>query len=324
MQLAALALIVPAAGLVQVQAQPRMVVDTLFQDFGSIRSTAQPSHRFQISNAGTSPLEITRVVTACGCTTAVIGQTTVAPGQSTALEVTFHAAGFRGLTRKTVEVFSDDPANPHQTLSFQADVQADITPSAGEVLFLDLGPDVRQKKSFKFTSGNGQPIRVENAELSDAPWLGVATREAGNDLWVDLDLRAKSLPADKLYGTDSITLHVVNPQSSLLNLSVHWERRPPVKASPERVAWAAPAGETLFQSLLLEQPAHKPFRILSARTTNPLLQVTGLSPRPAARQKAMLSFSAAARPGVYAEKVLLTLDTPGHPEFEIRVAASLR
>jgi hypothetical protein len=28
--------------------------------------------------------------------------------------------------------------------------------------------------------------------------------------------------------------------------------------------------------------------------------------------------------GVYDEKAILTLDTPGHPELEIRLAASLR
>ena len=59
-------------------------------------------------------------------------------------------------------------------------------------------------------------------------------------------------------------------------------------------------------------------------TSNPLLTVTGIRPGAAVRQEVQVQFSSKATPGVYDERAFLTLDTPGHPELEIRVAASLR
>jgi Protein of unknown function (DUF1573) len=299
-------------------------VDSLLHDFGPVGSNTQTSHRFKITNAGSAPLQITKVNTPCGCTSSVVGETTVAPGQSTELAVTFNSAGLKGLSRKTVEVISNDPANPSQIFSIQAEVAADITPEAADVLFQDLVPRDRRKQSVKFTTGTGRPIHVVDADLSEAPWLGVATRERDNNLWVDLDLLARRLPAASLSGTDTITLHVLNPLASTVKLSVHWERRAPVVATPVKVAWAEPAGQELSASVRLQSRDHKSFRILSARTTNPLLQVSGISPRASASQAIQLLLSPTAPPGGYEDKVILTLDTPGHPEFEIRVAASLR
>jgi hypothetical protein len=176
----------------------------------------------------------------------------------------------------------------------------------------------------KLRTGTDQAIHLNDVDLSEAPWLGVATREDGKDLWVDFDLLASRLPSSKLFGDDTVSLHVYNPRASVVNLSVHWELRAPIIAKPERVAWFEPAGQDLSTAVQLKSRDHKPFRILSARTTNPLLQVLGISPKAAATQGVQLRLSPAAQPGTYDEKVILVLDTPGHPEFEIRVAVSLR
>jgi hypothetical protein len=123
---------------------------------------------------------------------------------------------------------------------------------------------------------------------------------------------------------DTIALHLLNPRPSIIHLGVRWVRRPPVIASPAQVAWAEPAGQDLRATVLLRQPEHKRFRILSVRTTSPLIQVSPPAKIPAARQQLQFTLSAKAKPGHYDEKVFLVLDTPGHPEFEVRVSAALR
>lgn len=323
MRLAALALFVPALCLAQTQEVPRMALDSLHHDFGRLAPDTQAAHRFTITNAGNAPLVIGPVNPSCGCTSTVVGRQTLAPGESTELEVTFNTAGLKGVARRTVEVRSNDPIEASQTLSIEAEVLGDVLPSTETVLLQDLVPRDRRKVSVKLASATSQAIVVTGVDLSPAPWLGVATREAGKDLYVDFDLLARRLPPGKLYGTDTAALHLNNPRPSVVNLSVRWEVRAPVRATPERVAWAEPAGQELLQPVRLESRAHKPFRILSARTSSPLLQVRDLSPRAAASQTVQLLLSAAALPGVYDERAFLTLDTPGHPEFEIRVAASL-
>ncbi len=323
MRLALLPFLVPAICFAQVQGQPRLSLCEQDYDFGKIGPVQIVTHRFKASNQGSAPLEISRLEPSCGCTSTVVGQQTLAPGESTELEVSFNPAGQRGIVRKTVQVLSNDSAAPSQVLSFQAEVLPGILPPTEEVLFTDLVLKDRRKASVKLASETGQPILLSTVDLSEAPWLGVTTREVDNDLWVDFDLLARRLPASKLSGVDTITLHVANPAPATVKLNVRWERRSPVIAIPERVAWAEPAGRELRADMVLKDRLNRPFRVLSVRTSNPLLRVDGVPPRAAVRQGLQLVLSAEAKPGAYQETAFLTLDTPGHPELEIRVAASL-
>jgi hypothetical protein len=324
MRVALLALCFPVLCLAQSAMQPRLVLPAPHHDFGQVGPDTPVTHRFQATNAGTAMLTISQVKPTCGCTSSVAGKRTLAPGESTELEVTFHPEGSRGLTRKSVAVLSDDPVQPVQTLTFDATVLPAVIASTDQVRFDDLLPTDERKASVKLETGTREPLRLLNVEMSDAPWLGVTTRETGKELWVDLDLLARRLPGDKPNGIDTVTLHLSNPQSSAVTVNVFWEMRAPVITVPARVAWAEPAGKVLRAQVMLEQRQSKPFRILSARTSNPLLQVNILPPTRIGRQGIELLLSSAARPGQYAEKAFLTLDTPGHPEVEVRVSASLR
>jgi hypothetical protein len=207
------------------QGPPRLVPDRLSHDFGQLAPGTRATHRFLLRNAGGAPLTIAKVVPSCGCTSSVVGKTLLAPGESTALDVTFDTTGLRGPAQKSVQVLSDDPANPSLALAFQAEVLAEVLAATDLVRFQDLGPKDRRKASVKLVSTTGQAIHVTDVELSPAPWLGVATREDGEGLWVDLDLLAKRLPPGQRSGTDSIALHLVNPGPSVVQLKVHWIRR---------------------------------------------------------------------------------------------------
>lgn len=317
-------LILLVSSLCWAQGRPKLVLEDPHYDFGTIEGSQVVHHPFKASNGGDAPLTISQLNPSCGCTSTVLGQKTLAPGESTELEVSFNPFGYRGTVQKTVEVVSDDPDAPSQTLTFDADVQAPVLASTQEVFFLDLAPRDRRKATVTLESTTGQPITLRTVDLSEAPWLGVATRELGKVLKVDFDLHARRLPPGRLSGTDTVTLHLVNPTPSQVNLRVTWEQRPPVVFSPARVAWSQPAGQELTTTVTLRSRANLPFRILSARTSHPLLTVTGLSGQAATRQSVQLRLDASAPAAVYAEKAFLTLDTPGHPELAIPVAAVLR
>jgi len=323
MRLVHLALFVPAICLAQTPSQPRLNLPEPSYDFGKIPPGQKVTHRFKATNTGTAPLTITHLNAGCGCTSTVLGQSTLAPGESTELEVSFNPAGLHGPAQKTVQVLSDDPVEPSQTLSFQADVLPPVLPSTEQVWFHDLVRGDRRKASVKLASGNGQPVQVTQVEFSPAPWLGVATREVGNDAWVDFDLLARRLPEARLSGVDTVTLHLANPGPVMVQLKVLWERRSPVVATPEKVAWIEPAGRELRADVLLKARGILPFRILSARTSNPLFKVVGIQSKGGVQQRVQVVLAAEAKAGAYDEKAFLTLDTPGHPELELRVAAVL-
>jgi len=317
-------LCVPALVAAQAPARPRIVLETLDYDFGPLAANTSVSHRFKLSNGGSAPLAISRLNPSCGCTSTVRGKQALAPGESTELEVTFTTGGASGPTRKSVEVVSNDPVRPVLVLNFTADVSPAVKADTDTVRFEDLEPSDQPMASVKVATATDLPLHLEDVQLSHAPWLGVTTREEGRELWVDFHLVASKLPPGKLSGTDTVTLQLSNPNTSFLKLTAYWEKRAPVIATPTRVAWSRPAGQEQAADLRLDSRNHKPFRILAAQTSNPLLRVLGVSPKAASSQVLHLRLSATAPPGVYEEKAILTLDTPGHPELEVRVVASLR
>ena len=214
----------PKSAPLPAQAAPHLLLEPTHHDFGKLAPDTVASHRFKLTNTGGANLFIFRVEPSCGCTSTVLGQGALAPGESTDVEVRFNTAGWKGPVQKSVRVVSNDPAEPNQTLSFDADVQADFTVSAEEVAMRDLGRKDRRKASVKIVSNTGKAVLVENVELSPAPWLGVATREVGTNLFVDFDLHARLLPPGQSTGVDTIAVHILNPRAAVINLKVRWQR----------------------------------------------------------------------------------------------------
>jgi hypothetical protein len=319
---ALLTLVLPVVGLAQ--GPSRLVADTLSHDFGQVRPDDKISHRFKVTNTGDSPMALVRVNAACGCTTTVVGKTLLAPGEGTELLATLGVAGMKGPVVKTFDLVTDDPGQKPLTFTLAADVLPDYEIATARADFLDLARADRRKASLKVKSLTGRPMYVVDAELSDAPWLGVGTRTVGNDLFLDLNLVARNIPPGKTSGTDTITLHVQNPRPATLQFLVGWSVQLPVVVSPERLAWNEDAGSLHQAELTVNGRGNRAVRILSARTTNPFLAVQGLSPKAQARHKLVVTLDAKAPAGTYDEKVLLTLDAPGKPEVGIRVTAVLR
>jgi len=324
MRIHTLLLLAPIVCLAQAPAGPQISFDTTHFDFGKIPGESKVNHRFKVTNTGKAPLNITRLNPSCGCTSTVLGKWTLAPGESTEIEVTFNPAGFRGVSKKSIQVVSDDPTTPTATLTFEADVVREIMPSTDSVFFQDVVRTAPRKASVKLVSGTDRPVGDVKASAPGAPYLKLITRKDGNDAWVDLTLDGSKIPAGKQVGADAIFVRTTNPKVPSITLTVQWEMRASVTADPVRVAWKAPAGTELQSKVVLTQVDGKPFRILSTKTTNPWVKVRADGAKKAAPiQELEVTLAAEARPGLYNEKITLALDDPDQPQLELRVSASL-
>ena len=304
-------------------ATPSLVFDAVHHDFGRIPTDAKVTHRFKVTNQGKGYLNILGVRPSCGCTYAVLGKWSLAPLESTEIEVTFNPAGFHGLSRKSIQVTSNDPISPNQTLTFQAEVVAEVMPSTTSVFFADVVRSSPHRTSVKLESGNGKPVQVTEAKLADAPWLTVSPRQAGLDAWLDITLDARKLPANKHAGADLLTVATSNPKVPSIKITIQWELRTSISVDPPRVAWAEPAGQELSATLTLKQVDGKPFRLLSSKSSNPVLRVELGDKGAASSHRIQVIFAAKAKPGSYMEKILVTTDDPEQPELEVRVSAAL-
>ena len=146
-------------------------VSELDWDFGYAPKNTTVTHRYVLTNAGNKPLKIINVKPACGCTSAPLKKNDLQPGESTDLNVTFSTKSYSGKVMKTVNINTDDSANPVTMLKFSTDVGSAVPtlifePQDGYVLNFDTVM-VGKKASLKLklTNNDIQPINLKLIEV---------------------------------------------------------------------------------------------------------------------------------------------------------------
>ena len=105
---------------------PELLLDREVVDLGQVVNGEIRTIEVPVRNAGTGTLVIEAVSTSCGCTTASVEPSTIEPGQSGMLQVSFdsgaHGPEANGPVVRQVFIASNDPERPELEFQFQADV----------------------------------------------------------------------------------------------------------------------------------------------------------------------------------------------------------
>lgn len=108
--------------------QPKIAINEIFYDFGSIGPTDVVTREFVIANLGDAPLTISRAYTTCGCTTADFTSAIIPPGKVTLVTLRFDA-GFHDTAGQTVRrgiiIENNDPERSTAEIWVEAAVRTD-------------------------------------------------------------------------------------------------------------------------------------------------------------------------------------------------------
>jgi len=115
----------PPMNAEQLAKAPKLSFEKTVHDFGSIKQGDQVSTEFTFTNAGKSDLNIRETKASCGCTISNLEKSTLKPGETSSIKITFNSRGRRGIQQKSISVFSNDPANPTQRITIKAKVNVD-------------------------------------------------------------------------------------------------------------------------------------------------------------------------------------------------------
>lgn len=102
---------------------PKLTFKTHLHDFGRIKQGDVVSTIFLFTNIGKSELNIRKTKATCGCTVSKPEKSTLSPGESSKLTVTFNSSGRRGSQQKSVTIFSNDPSAPTQRITIKAFIE---------------------------------------------------------------------------------------------------------------------------------------------------------------------------------------------------------
>jgi len=92
-------------------------------DFGKVDEGGKLEYVFSFENKGTTSLQIKDVKTSCGCTAAVVNESSLKPGQTGSIKVEFDTKNKSGRNSKTITVVSNDSKEPNKILTIFADIQ---------------------------------------------------------------------------------------------------------------------------------------------------------------------------------------------------------
>lgn len=114
------------------EGQPRLwipeVADTNFTySFGTIQADEKAEHDFEVFNVGNATLVIEQASASCGCTAALVADSTLEPGESTMVRVSYDPRvnqEFGKFVTKQVRIKSNDPLVPLAEITVTADVAA--------------------------------------------------------------------------------------------------------------------------------------------------------------------------------------------------------
>jgi len=102
--------------------RPKVAFDKVEHHFGEIDQNTRVTTSFNITNEGDAPLIIRKTKASCGCTASRPDKTTLAPGESTELKVTFSSGSRKGKQKKSITVICNDPEQDMTRLWIEAEV----------------------------------------------------------------------------------------------------------------------------------------------------------------------------------------------------------
>jgi hypothetical protein len=212
--------------------------DAMEKDFGDLRPLERRSLEFRVYNDGTASVHIAKPRPSCGCTATLLEQSELAPGDSTVIEVRFHASpGMTGTMTKTIgiAVHEDGTERSVATLRIHARVVGDVVYEPGMLRFESvIGDTVRLVLTLR--SNTGKTVRLENIS---AAMLAYVDTSAGNVYRVE-NIQTRpftgfrlSLADELLHAGDSteLTLVMIPEQKGQINGSI----RIPIPNSELRV-----------------------------------------------------------------------------------------
>jgi len=103
--------------------KPNIKLSKYNHNFGNVKEGEILELRVDISNIGTSELEISRVKSSCGCTAALMSSKNLSPNEKSELKIEFDTKNLSGQIARTITLFSNDPKHPARVLTLIANIE---------------------------------------------------------------------------------------------------------------------------------------------------------------------------------------------------------
>lgn len=253
---------------------PRLHCDEPVRDFGVVTNATEVAHTFVLRNTGNAPLDISRVHTPCGCTTANLKTKTISPGSSVDLEARLSLAGRNGRQRKNIYVHCNDPAGSSYKLELRCEVTRDITCEPSRLFVGDAVAGTNPVSVVRVRSGTGISFSVTAATVSSTNRLrtAIVSPGAGTEHVVQLFLKPGH-SKDETRINDRIVIRTDHPRMQELKVPVKLYFKPRFAVSPKTMVVPKADGMAFTRYILVHSPRNEAFSLLRLELPSDKIEV---------------------------------------------------
>ncbi len=175
--------------------QPKIVVPEQNFDFGFSPEGFYLVHPFVIKNEGEANLLIERLRTTCGCTSAPLKKSELAPGEETEATVIFNSTRYKYQTSKGTIINSNDLINRSIRVTIVANMDTIGLPFKIEPFGLDIKQGEKPPKTMVFTvqnkSNNNFKLEIVDytADVIQKPKIKETELKPGKKTTIEVELR---------------------------------------------------------------------------------------------------------------------------------------
>ncbi|HEY6953099.1 MAG TPA: DUF1573 domain-containing protein [Bacteroidota bacterium] len=154
-----------ACGLI---AQPKLAIDKMTVDLGTIYNGATKTGTITLKNIGNQTLKILRVQPSCGCTTVRQPKSELQPNESDAVEVSFNSTLYHGPVEKYVNIETNDPTSQYVAVKLTATIKEELAPvgSSYSVWLGNIAIGKKVDQTVRFANLSGRTISIKGITSS--------------------------------------------------------------------------------------------------------------------------------------------------------------
>ncbi|MDA0657560.1 MAG: DUF1573 domain-containing protein [Planctomycetota bacterium] len=164
--------------------KPHLLVDHPVHHFGVMPAEATGSHGFLLTNEGGVPLTLEVERTTCKCTGAKVGQSSLAPGESTKVVLEWKTQGFDEEFRHGATLKTNDPTQPTVLLQIEGRITNILRAVPGRLRVDRISVHETQQFDVRVYSYRDQPLSLAEHEWAMpelAPQFQFEARPLGPD-----------------------------------------------------------------------------------------------------------------------------------------------
>ncbi len=319
----------------------RIVFDTTQHDFGLTPDQKSLVCNFTFRNTGTEKLVITAVNTGCGCTAAKLPKYEFAPGEGSAIEITYNPKG-AGKQSRQIQVMTNDASQPQVQLLISAQVIPDAEGRPSVVQFGEVR--LGESRTLQLTIVSRDPnIQIKSVESNGPEIVTVVTDKNPMEL-IEPELPGRkvidvTLKDDANVGRvlRQLTVHTMmtkdpakGPEPHEIKVNVFASVKGELEVQPAFLRVAPMMPDDKFErEVVVWRQGGQPFEIKNAEVVNCLLpdvkvQTEKFDQGDAKGYRVKVSGQAGKNPGQFGGMLVLTTDLPREPKVEIRLSGVVR